>query len=311
MSTPILLITFNRPETTKLVLEAIVKYNPEKLFVFSDGPRESNEMDDNKLIMETRNMVKSINWEGSLYTRFMETNQGCGLGVSGAISWAFETEEQLIILEDDCVPSQSFFGFCNKLLYKYALDTRVMHIAGTRWNKEFEVNHESYFFSRYAHIWGWATWKRSWEKYDFMMKDWPDFKKTGLLNNLVENYFPLYKRWEYMFRSVYSQSRKHTWDYQWQYAIFKNNGLCITPIKNLVTNIGDVGVHFKEKTSAHHRDREEVEELLIDPLFFHCDYQFDRYHGRTFYLNGRSRLKLLYDSTISKMIFRLTRGTPA
>ncbi|MCX3264027.1 hypothetical protein [Pedobacter agri] len=300
--TAVLLITFNRPDTTKSVIEAIIKYNPERLYVFSDGPRENKKVEDLILIKQIRELVKSIDWKGALFTRFMETNQGCGLGVSGAISWAFENEEQLIILEDDCVPSQSFFGFCNKLLDTYAHDTRIMHIAGTRWNEEYEVDDTSYFFSKYAHIWGWATWKRSWIKYDFLMQDWPDFRHKGLLHTILDNYFPLYKRWEYMFDNLYNQARKHTWDYQWQFAVFKNNGLCITPVKNLVTNIGDVGVHFSETTSAHHRKRDEIEEVLTEPKYFHSAYEFDKYHGRTFYLKGRSKFKLLYDATVAKIL---------
>lgn len=303
--TPVLLITFNRPNTTKFVLEAIKQYNPDKLYVFSDGPRENKMADDEVLISETRSLVTSIDWSGELITRFMKENQGCGSGVSGAIDWAFETEEKLIILEDDCVPSQSFFGFCNQLLDRYESDTRVMHITGTRWNEEFIIDDASYFFSKYAHIWGWATWKRSWKNYDFLMKDWPEFKKSGLLASILDNYFPLLKRWDFMFNKIYNQNNKHTWDYQWQFAVFKNNGLCITPNKNLVTNIGDVGVHYSGTTDAHHRERAEVDDTLIAPKYFHSAYGFDNYHGRNFYLNGRSKWRLLYDKTISKMIFKL------
>lgn len=108
-----------------------------------------------------------------------------------------------------------------------------------------------------------------------------------------------------MFNNLYNQIIKHTWDYQWQFAVFKNNGLCITPVKNLVTNIGDVGVHFSETTSAHHRQRDEVEDKLIAPKYFHSFYEFDKYHGRDFYLKGRSKLKLFYDATVAKMMFKV------
>ncbi|QPH39934.1 glycosyltransferase family 2 protein [Pedobacter endophyticus] len=297
----VLLITFNRPDTTKVVLEAIAKYEPERLYVFSDGPREHNFDEDSKNIAITRALFEKLNWGGELITRFMEQNQGCGLGVSGAINWAFETEEQLIILEDDCVPSMSFFNFCNNLLHKYQNDSRVMHITGTRWNDEFNVDEESYFFSKYAHIWGWATWKRAWEKYDFLMEDWNDFRRSKILNHVLDNYFPLVKRWDFMFNSIYELKRKHTWDYQWQYAVFKNNGLCATPVQNLVTNIGDVGVHFSETTKAHHRNRGELNENLVHPRYFHPHYRFDKYHGKSFFLEGRSVFRLTYDQTIGRI----------
>jgi len=292
----VLLITFNRPDTTKIVFEAIRAYRPEVLYVFSDGPRADRYEADSKLIEETRAICKAVDWDGKLVTRFMDENQGCGAGVSGAISWAFETEEKLIILEDDCVPSLSFFSFCNNLLEEHKCDSRVMHIAGTRWNEEFKLNAKnSYFYSKYAHIWGWATWKRAWNNYDFQMKDWPNFKNTGVLNKVLNNYFPLVKRWDFMFDNIYKQTKKHTWDYQWQFTMFKNNGLCITPMKNLVTNIGDVGVHFSETTSAHHRERNELDEKLVAPKYYHAEYDFDEYHGKTFFLNGRSKPRLIYD----------------
>lgn len=303
--TPILLITFSRPDTTKHVFEAIRDYKPEKLYVFSDGPRQEKYATDSPMINETRSLFDDIDWDCEVIKKFNTANQGCGAGVSGAINWAFETTDRLIILEDDCLPSQSFFPFCDQLLEKYQDDQRVMHIAGTRWNEEFQIKGDkNYFFSRYGHIWGWATWKRAWESYDFQIKAWPEFSQTEALNKILDNYFPLIKRWEYMFNDVYHQQAKHTWDYQWQFAIFKNNGLCITPVNNLITNIGDVGEHFSSATSAHHRDRTEFigEPMGPDGLRFEND--FDAYHGRTFFLEGRSPIKLFYDQTIGKLMYK-------
>ncbi|RDC54295.1 hypothetical protein DU508_22675 [Pedobacter chinensis] len=306
--TPVLLITFSRPETTQYVFEAIRDYKPEKLYIFSDGPRTDRYDSDSTKINETRNLLAHVDWDCEVVTRFLFENQGCGAGVSGAISWAFETTERLIILEDDCLPSQSFFTFCDHLLEEYAIDDRVMHIAGTRWNEEFKIEgNKNYFFSKYGHIWGWATWKRAWQTYDFQMKDWPEFDEKRLLDRILDNYFPLVKRWQYMFNDIYNQKLKHTWDYQWQFAIFKGNGLCITPIQNLITNIGDVGEHFSEATSAHHRVRAEIVGDLSRPEYFHSEYKFDAYHGRKFFLGGRSRFKILYDQIFGKLMQRSMR----
>lgn len=303
--TPILLVTFSRPDTTKHVFDAIRNYKPDRLYIFSDGPREARYETDSVKINETRDLFDAIDWDCEVVRKFNTENQGCGAGVSGAISWAFETTERLIILEDDCLPSQSFFPFCDNLLEEYADDDRVMHIAGTRWNEEFEIKGDkNYFFSQYGHIWGWATWKRAWNKYDFLIKEWPNFSKTRLLDEMLDHYFPLIKRWEYMFNDIYHQDKKHTWDYQWQFAIFRNKGLCITPVDNLITNIGDVGEHFSEATTAHHRARTEMVGELSGPEYFHSEYDFDAYHGRKFFLGGRSPIKILYDKTLGKFMLR-------
>lgn len=297
----VLLITFNRPDTTKNVFEAIQLYKPKKLYIFSDGPRAEKLDSDWLKIQETRKIFENLDWECVVKTKYMEPNQGCGNGVSGAIGWAFELEDQLIILEDDCVPSLSFFSFCNTLLNKYANDERIMHISGTRWNEEFFINTGDYFYTKYAHIWGWATWKRAWEKYDFLMSDWPDFKQKQFLYHIEDNSFSLIKRWTFLFDNIYNIKVKHTWDYQWQYTLFKNNGLCINATKNMVTNIGDDGVHSSERTEAHFRNRDEIGNELISPAFFQPEYEFDKYHARKFFLNDRSNLKILYDSVIGNL----------
>lgn len=306
---PILLITFNRPDTTQQVFEVIKAVRPKKLYIFSDGPRESKLNEDMSKIAETRKIFEEINWDCQVERKFNVRNEGCGKGVSGAINWIFETEESAIILEDDCVPSISFFTFCNILLHKYAGESKVMHITGTRWNEEFIMNDCDYFFSKYAHIWGWATWKRAWDQYDFYMTDWPLFVEKKLLENVLGNNFPLVKRWKYLFNKIYNLSTKHTWDYQWQYAVFKNNGLCITPNKNLITNIGEDGTHanITMKTNAYYRTNFEIDQKLNSPLFFHPEYNFDDYHGRNFFLNDRGRIKVAFDWVMGVLFSLLNR----
>ena len=303
VETPVLFVTFNRPDTTRVVWEMIKKAKPKKLYLSSDGPREKKYEEDKTSIEENRKLANEIDWDCIVKTRFSEENQGCGLGVSGAISWAFENEDRLIILEDDCVPSESFFTLCDTLLQKYANEPRIMHISGTRWNEEFAITDSDFFYTRYAHIWGWATWKRAWQLYDYRMKDWPSFRDTKALNTALCNHAPLIKRWTYLFNNIYNLEKKHTWDYQWQYAILKNNGLCINATKNLVTNIGADGMHSSEATDEHNRERHELNDELRAPAFMHPAYGFDAYHGRKFFLKDRNNLKILYDHAESMLPF--------
>ncbi len=299
----ILFITFNRTDTTRVVFETIKKAKPKKFYFFSDGAREKNFEDDRIKILENRKLTEQVDWDCRLETRFMDENQGCGAGVSGAISWAFETEEKLIILEDDCLPSSSFFGFCNEMLNRYASNPRIMHIAGTRWNEEFPINDSDFFYTIYGHIWGWATWKRAWQLYDFTMKDWQQFQEKKILNIIFCDDAALIKRWTLFFNNIYQAQKKHTWDYQWQYAMFKNNGLSINVVKNLVTNIGTDGMHTQEETTNHNRERHELQSPLRVPLFLYPEYGFDAYHGRKFFLQDRSDLKILYDRIEDKIPF--------
>ena len=300
---PVLFVTFNRTDTTRVVFETLRKAKPKKLYIFSDGPRANKYDDDWAKISENRKLAEEINWDCAVETRFMKENQGCGIGVSGAISWVLEKEDRVIILEDDCVPSLSFFQFCNELLQKYEHDVRMMNISGTRWNEEFPIQNCDYFYTRYAHIWGWATWKRAWQFYDYYMKDWPLFKEKRILDMVECNNAPLVKRWNFLFNNIYNLEKKHTWDYQWQYAIYKNNGLCINSVKNLVTNIGLDGMHSNAETEEHNRERHEVDEQLKAPPFPFPEYGFDAYHGRKFFLKDRSDLKVFYDRATSKFPF--------
>lgn len=299
---PVLLVTFNRPDTTRMVFDVIRQAKPKKLYIASDGPRRDRYEEDWSKIAQCRQLASEVDWECSVKTKFSEENQGCGAGVSGAISWAFETEERLIIVEDDCIPSLSFFTFCNAMLEKYQDNERIMNIAGTRWSEDYPIEDCDYFYTRYANIWGWATWKRAWQRYDFYMSDYPKFKEKKILNMAEEDNAPLIKRWLYLFDGLYEQTKKHTWDYQWQYAHYKYNALSINPVKNLITNVGLDGMHnVNEENYYHDRQRYEISEPFRAPAFLYPEYGFDAYHGRNFFLKDRSDLKLLFDHATSKL----------
>ena len=166
---PVLFLIFNRPETTIQVFSAIKKAQPNRLYIAADGPRPEypDEVNHCKI---ARTIATNVDWDCEVKTLFRDQNLGCRLAVSQAIDWFFEQEPEGIILEDDCLPNQSFFWFCKELLEKYRNETRIMHIGGTNFQFGKNRTNYSYYFSRYAHIWGWASWRREWKYYDEKLK---------------------------------------------------------------------------------------------------------------------------------------------
>lgn len=250
---PILFIIFNRPDTTRRVFEAIKQARPTQLFISADGPRTHKQGEVEKCTA-TRAIVDipdAIDWPCEVYRNYSDINQGCKKGVSSAINWFFENVNEGIILEDDCLPDQSFFSFASTMLERYRGDELVMAVRGTNLqfgeivdanrannNQSAEGNIEApaYYFSRSPHIWGWATWRRAWQKYDIEMDDLDEFVQSGKIHEMfpdqkVSNF------WISIFKHV--RNRKvDTWDTQWAYTIIKSEGLSVVPNVNLIENIG-------------------------------------------------------------------------
>lgn len=239
--TPILFAIFNRPDTTQKVFDQIKKIKPKQLFVSADAPRP-NRPDDIESCAQTRKIVKQIDWPCEVKTLFQEKNVGCGVALSSAINWFFDHVDDGIILEDDCLPNNSFFYFCKKLLERYKDDHRVFHIGGTSYRDLMKSPIESdYYFTQIPQVWGWATWKRAWNHYDFSLKNFTEFKKQKIIKNIFENEI-IQNAWLNKFETQYDKTKNKTstsvWDSQWVYTVLSQNGLCITPTKNLVANIG-------------------------------------------------------------------------
>src|SRR5688572_20529443 len=181
LNTPVLFLIFNRPAVTKQVFEAIREMRPTRLYIAADGPRPAipNELDNCR---KAREAALAVDWECQVKTLFRDKNLGCGRGPSTAITWFFEHETEGIILEDDCMPSPSFFSYCAELLARYRDDTRIMHIAGTNLEKPQQRDQEhSYHFSNFTYCWGWATWRRAWKFHDFDMKLYNEINKKNCL----------------------------------------------------------------------------------------------------------------------------------
>lgn len=246
METPILFIIFNRPDTTKQTFEAIKKIKPTKLYVAADGPRESVSTDKTRC-EETRKIIEHVDWPCEVKTLFQEKNLGCKWGMITAIDWLFKNEEKGIILEDDCVPGESFFNFCTELLDYYKDNEEIMHISGNNYQDGVKRGDGSYYFSKYTSSWGWATWRRAWSKFHPALENFSFFDKNNLIKNI-----PISKDagkfWIKNFR--YTMRRSDNWDSLWMYTVWLNDGMSIIPNENLVKNIGfgEDATHTKEKT---------------------------------------------------------------
>lgn len=230
---PILFLIFNRLDTTKEVFEEIRKVKPSKLYIACDGAREDKASEKDKVQEIRLYVLKNIDWDCDVKTLFRDKNLGCKLAVSAAISWFFQNEEMGIILEDDCLPNNSFFKFCEECLEKYKNDERVFQINGISViNKE--LIKESYFFSKYNHIWGWASWRRAWKKYEIENNNFDkDFHKIKKIFNSSSE-----KKYWYKVLKNYFDGNINTWDYPWLFTIWKNNGVSIYPKYNMIRNIG-------------------------------------------------------------------------
>lgn len=245
LNTPVAFIVFNRSETTVQVLAAIRKVKPKQIFVIADGPRVDN-FEDKKNCELVRKVIEEIDWDCRVYRKYADTNLGCGKGPSNGISWVFENVNECIILEDDCVPDSSFFLFCEELLEKYRYDTRIMMISGNHHLLKKHKIADSYFFSRNTQTWGWATWKRAWDHYDYEIKLWPKVRGSGWLERILGSNRSV-KYWRQLFDKCYEDRNRKYWDYQWTFCCWAQNGLNIIPDRNLVTNIGfgnSGGSHF-------------------------------------------------------------------
>lgn len=235
MKASVLFLYFNRPKTAKTVFESIRDARPQHLFLAADGPRESVVGED-KLCRDTRAAVEAlIDWPCEVHRLYREHNLGCRVAVSSAIDWFFSHVEEGIILEDDTLPDLSFFQFSEILLERYRTSPEVMHISGNNFQFGRIRGKGAYYGSRFAHSWGWATWRRAWSKYDINMPDFPAIWDQSVIKcNLP---LEIANWWKHNL-ALAKQGKCNTWDYQWHYCIMKHQGICLIPNLNLVENIG-------------------------------------------------------------------------
>lgn len=265
LKTAVLFLVFNRLDTTKQVFEAIRLAKPPRLYIAADGPRDSRPGEDEKVKAVRDYVMGHIDWDCEIKTLFREKNLGCKYAVSGSIDWFFENEEMGIILEDDCLPHPSFFQFCQELLARYQEDERIGIISGDNFQFGKRRTQYSYYFSRYTHIWGWASWSRTWQKYDVEMELWPKVKDGEWLSDILQNK-KLVKYWQNIFEAVFN-NKIDTWDYQLNFSCLINSRLNIMPNSNLISNIGFEadGTHTTVKTKISNIQAVEMKFPLSHP----------------------------------------------
>ena len=230
------ILTFNRSETTKKLMEIMKIIKPPRLYVIIDGPRDSHKGEKEKVDIVKQIIDDNVDWECELYKNYSEKNMGTCMRQYTGFSWVFEKEEQAIILEDDCIPNLDFFRYCDEMLEKYKDDERVMMVSGSNYLKKWESGY-SYHFSSMGGIWGWATWRRAWLKYDVDIRAWGDYELKKELREKLG--WEMYQHRREAWDSLYVNSSKaKTWDFQWWFARTINSGLTIIPSVNLVSNVG-------------------------------------------------------------------------
>lgn len=274
LTVAVLIIAYRREETTRLVLQAVRQARPQRLYIACNAPRpEKNE--EAGQCHAVRQLFDGVDWPCEVHRLFREQHLCARDSIAGAISWFFETETMGIILEDDCVPAGSFFKFAESLLRKYADDKRVGMISGNNFQYGRRYGNDSYYWSHYCHIWGWATWKDRWTDYDASMKDWC-VHGNNVLNQLQN---PLERRyWQIIFKRTHD-GEIDTWDYQWLFCNWLNHRLNIVPQQNLVKNIGfgEQAHHTKTHTRAADMDTAEIEFPLRHPSAFIACTEADSY----------------------------------
>lgn len=250
--------------------------------VIADGPRSEQEREKCE---RTRQVIETVDWDCEVWRNYSETNLGCKRRISSGLDWVFENYEEAIILEDDCLPNHSFFRFCSDLLERYRHDERISCISGNNFQFGRQRGNYSYYFSCFTHIWGWATWRRAWKNYDVGIKLWPELKSTSWLFGILGNKAYV-NYWVDIFDKVYS-GEIDTWDYQWLFTNWAQNGLTIIPQENLVSNIG-FGKDATHPTSRENRSLNiphgDIDFPLNHPPYVIREYEADIFTMRNSYL---------------------------
>lgn len=273
-NTPILFILFDRLDTAQKVFDKIKEQKPKYLYLAADWARKNKEWESERCEKVKEEIMKQIDWECKVKTRFLKKNLWPKDAVSSSITRFFENEEQWIIFEHDCLPDTSFFWFCETLLEKYKDDERVMHISWSCPFPEKFYKKDTYIFTPYEHIWWWATWRRAWKYYDVEMKSLNNFILNNQINHISNDFFTR-KVNAHHFKEVYDW-KLNTWDYQRRYTIWSNHWLSIQPLTNLISNIW-----FWENALNTKNDLWQANKKL-----YKIDYQ-NLFHPRDFVLNDK------------------------
>ena len=230
MTVPVLLLGFNRPDKLCRAMEPLRQVRPERVFIAVDGPRDSRPGEADQCRKTQLAAESMIDWPCDVQKLYRTSNLGCRRAVSGAIDWAFQQVEELIVIEDDCVLDPSFFMFCEVLLDRHRHDERIFNIAAVNFQQGHRRGDGDYFASKYPHCWGWATWKRAWIHYADDMQ---------ALSPCDEQHSDPHERdyWQLIFDKCV-KNKVDSWAYRWTFRCWQEGGLTLLPNVNLVNNIG-------------------------------------------------------------------------
>jgi hypothetical protein len=265
--TPVALVIFNRPHQTRLVMETIRSIRPAKLLIVADGPRPDNPRE-TLLCEEAQAIALNVDWECEVLTNFSFENLGCKARLISGLDWVFSHVDSAIILEDDCLPDDSFFPFCGEMLERFRDNPTVGMVSGNNYLFGLHSINESYYASHYPHIWGWATWRRAWHLYDGQMSAWramdQDEQKSWHKDRRHSRGEATH--WNRAFNAV-AASQIDTWDFQWVFTMFQNHMLSIVPRENLVSNtgIGPEATHTHKVTLEATARRNSLKLPLVHP----------------------------------------------
>ena len=293
MNTPILITAWRRFEKLEKLLLSIKKNKPKKIYISCDGPRKNIKNDKEAIKKVKKTIDDLIDWECEIYKLYNEENLGCRGAMKNAIDWFFNNETEGIILEDDCIPNEEFIPYCSKLLEKYRRNQKVWNISGTNLQQGISRGDGSYYLSKYFHCWGWATWRDRWFNFDNYINSWSYAKENLILKSIFRDPLEI-KYWTTIFDKFYLYRIPDTWDIEWAYTCFINEGYTIIPNVNLVKNIGFDKEATHTKFTIDNFSNEKFIFPISHPTFLINDNYADRF---TFYnhyqMSFKRRIKLL------------------
>lgn len=289
---PVLLIFFNRPSSFQQVFEKVKEARPSKIFLACDGAR-NNVDDDKEKIAMCKSIAEDIDWNCELYKNYSEENIGCGMRPQTAIGWALSNVDRIVILEDDCVPEISFFNYMAELLEKYKDDERIGMISGLNHLCSWDCGSYDYCFTKTGAIWGWGTWKRVWDKYDYSVSAIKDPYTERLLRETFRSKVEKKKRirsWKNANKLVESNTKISYWDIQFGFVKHSQSYLAIVPKNNLINNIG-IGTDSTHAMKVSHKKWKrgilhfipvtKMETPMNHPQFVIRDFEYDRIVDKT------------------------------
>jgi len=297
---PVLVIGFNRPDVIRRTFDLVCQAQPLKLYVAIDGPRVDKEGEAN-LVEEVKAIVQKVDWECETYYKFHAENKGAEVTVSSAIAWVLEKEEYVIVLEDDIIAPMAFLRFAQEMLIRYKDEPRIAIVSGCNFTPIPTPNDEDYFFAKYGHSWGWATWRRVWKDFNLHTEIKEEHLKLEFLKTITNST----KEAKY-YRKLFKRLRNNgisnnTWDFIFLYSNRVKNMCAIVPKVNLTSNIGTFGLHAKGVTEHHFRKYDESFVVEKHPDSIKCFKKYDEYHFK-YYIDNPMRKKII--NTL-KLIFKI------